>query len=314
MLRLLSALAFLAFLLSPMGAARADDVEKGPPPRQIGDENVDSTGKNMKWIPSGEFRMGDDRGPDKDERPAHEVRITRPFWMDTYEVTRGEFAACVKAGVCVWPLEKRTRDIKPKGASQKANWGLKYCGGKQFRAPADHPLECVDYHEARYYCEVWRGARLPTEAEWEWAARGGLAGKRYPWGDEVPSRERAHFGQYTGAGKTGRYPPNGYGLYDMAGSVWEWVNDWYDPDAYKKKNREDPQGPCPGKMKCLGHRHRTMRGGSWITGSLGMRVSYRNHHKTWNRFSVVGMRCVRDASPKDLQPSGKIGGPPPSDP
>ncbi|MFT5433838.1 MAG: sulfatase modifying factor 1, partial [Myxococcota bacterium] len=149
-------------------------------------------------------------------------------------------------------------------------------------------------NEARHYCEEWRGGRLPTEAEWEWAGRGGLEGKRYPWGNDRPSRKLAIFGQYYGTKPVGTYPPNGYGLYDMAGNVWEWTDDWYDGRLYRKGAQVDPRGPCPGAARCPGHRHKTMRGGSWITGSLGMRVSYRNHHKTWNRFSVVGVRCAFD--------------------
>ena len=295
-------IAFLTLALVPAGPATADDVDPAKQTHKVGDSRTDRTGKTMMWIPPGEFMMGSNRGPDKDERPAHKVTITKPFWMDQKEVTRAEFAACVKAGVCVWALRERKRPIKPKGVGQKANWGLKYCGGKQYRAPGDHPLECVDYHEARYFCETWRGARLPTEAEWEWAGRGGLHGKRFPWGNENPQRTRADFGRYYGTGPVGRYPANGYGLFDMAGSVWEWTEDWYDRRLYKKGEQTDPRGPCAGEMKCPGFKHRTMRGGSWITGSLGMRVTYRNHHKTWNRFSVVGVRC---AAPVDPAPPAK---------
>ena len=280
--------------LSFSPAAIADNLHPEQTPRKAGDTVVDRTGKPMVLIPAGQFTMGDKHDHDRDARGAHKVRITRAFYMDKYEVTRGDFAACVKAGVCFWPLGERTRPITPTGSTQRENWGLKYCGPKMFRAPADHPLTCVDYNEARYYCEAWRGGRLPTEAEWEYAGRGGLEGKQFPWGSEQPTSKLAHFGQYHGTGAVGRYPANGYGLFDMAGSVWEWTNDWYDANYYAHSPVEDPKGECDDAPKCPGHPHRTMRSGSWITGSLGMRVTYRNHHKTWNRFEVVGVRWAKD--------------------
>ncbi len=240
--------------------------------------------------------MGSDRGPDADERPAHKVAITRPFYLDEHEVTRGDYQECVNAGVCVWPLKRRRRPIQPLGRTQRENWGLKYCGAKALRTPRNHPLTCVNYHEARHYCEEWRGGRLPTEAEWEWAGRGGLKKKRYAWGNERPTRKRALYGKYTGTARVGSYPPNGYGLYDMAGNVWEWTSDWYHASYYTRSPYADPTGPCAGKEKCNVSRHRTMRGGSWITGSMGLRITYRNHHRAWNRFTVVGVRCAHDAS------------------
>ena len=250
----------------------------------------------MILIPTGQFMMGSDRGPDADERPAHRVAITRPFYLDEHEVTRGDYQECVNAGVCVWPLKRRRRPIQPLGRTQRENWGLKYCGAKALRTPRNHPLTCVNYYEARHYCEEWRGGRLPTEAEWEWAGRGGLKKKRYAWGNERPTRKRALYGKYTGTARVGSYPPNGYGLYDMAGNVWEWTSDWYHASYYTRSPYADPTGPCAGKEKCNVSKHRTMRGGSWITGSMGLRITYRNHHRAWNRFTVVGVRCAHDAS------------------
>jgi formylglycine-generating enzyme required for sulfatase activity len=258
----------------------------------LGDSKKDATGKLMLFIPGGELVMGDARGPDDDEQPPHLVRLTQGFWMDQHEVTRGEYQACVKAGRCLWPLRKRKRPIKPLGKTQKDNWALKYCPAKAFRGPPDHPVACLNYNEARWFCDEWRSARLPTEAEWEWAARGGLDRKRYTWGAQNPSHSRAHYGRYTGTGPVGRYPPNGYNLFDMAGSVWEWTSDWYDNQYYQHSPKDDPKGPCAGEALCPGHRHKTMRGGSWITGTLGLRLTYRNHHNPWNRFTVVGVRCV----------------------
>lgn len=253
---------------------------------------VDRTGKRMVLIPPGTFKMGDNRGPEDDERPAHQVTLTRGFYLDQYEVTRGDFAACVKAGVCFYPRRERMRPIVPLGPTQKDNWGLKYCNQEMPFGPPEHPLTCVNYDESKLYCEVWRGGRLTTEAEWEWAARGGIEHARFPWGDEPPTRSRALFDQFYGTKPVGNYAPNGYGLYDIAGSVWEWTEDWYDGKLYSKGATTDPKGPCPGELECRGYNHRTMRGGSWATGSLGMRVTYRNHHRGWNRFSVVGVRCA----------------------
>ncbi len=257
----------------------------------------DATGKLMVSLPPGVYMMGDNAGPEEDERPAHQVTLTRGFWLDQYEVTRGDFASCVEAGVCFYPRRERQKSLGPLGPTQEDNWGMKYCNQEMPLGPSDHPLTCINYDEARAYCEDWRGGRLPTEAEWEWAARGGLEKKRFPWGGEPPTRARALFGQFDGTKPVGSYAPNGYGLFDMAGNVWEWTSDFYDGALYHKGPQVDPIGPCPSSQpKCPGYFHRTMRGGSWITGSLGMRVTYRNHHKHWNRFSVVGLRCAADLS------------------
>jgi formylglycine-generating enzyme required for sulfatase activity len=263
----------------------------------------DPTGKVMVQIPAGTFVMGNNSGPEQDERGEHEVTISQPFWMDQYEVTRAEFAACVKAGVCVYPRRERTRPVVPVGVTQKDNWGLKYCGQEMPYGPTEHPLTCVNYDEARFYCEVWRGGRLPTEAEWERAARGGAEQKLFPWGNDPPSKKLALFGQFYGTKPVGSYPPNAFGLYDVVGNVWEWTSDWYDP-VYPRSPQVDPIGPCPSEdARCPGYPHRTMRGGSWITGSLGMRNTYRNHHKHWNRFSVVGVRCTRSLEATELEPA-----------
>ena len=274
----------------------ADDAGHRPPPsrHKVGDKLTDPTGKRMVFIPPGAFTMGRNHGYDKDERPAHPVRLTRGFWLDQTDVTRGEFAASVKAGQCVWPRTRRKNPIRPKPGGSKGNWGQKYCGLAMFWDPPDHPLECVDYNEARFFCEEWRGGRLPTEAEWEWAARGGQDEPKYPWGNDPPSRTLARFGVYSGTVPVASYRPNGYQLFDMAGNVWEWTDDWYDRHYYSRSPEKDPRGPCPGESKCRGFQHRTMRGGGWMTGPTGMRITYRNHHKVWNRFTVVGVRCARD--------------------
>jgi formylglycine-generating enzyme required for sulfatase activity len=287
-----SAILVVALYL-PIASAQADD-KPGKKIYKVGDTFTDHTGKVMAYIPSGTYMMGHNRDNDEDGRPAHKVTLTKGFWLDTHEVTRSDFAKCVKAKVCVWSLRERRFPIRVKPGGIKANAGNKYCGRYQFRKPGNHPLDCVDFHEARHYCEEWRGGRLATEAEWERAGRGGLKNKRYPWGKEHPSRKRARYGSLTGTVAVGTYPPNAFGLYDMAGNVWEWTDDWYDRRYYRHSPVIDPRGPCPGKSRCRGFHHRTMRGAGWMSGGVALRVTFRNHHKTYNRFTVVGVRCAKD--------------------
>lgn len=143
-----------------------------------------------------------------------------------------------------------------------------------------HPVVLVRYEDAVAYCgwlsaAIERTVRLPTEAEWEKAARGGVDGRRFPWGNEMtpthgnylsdPDAKRQH-----GTRPTGTYPPNGYGLYDVSGNVWEWVSDWYAPDYYGTGDSRDPRGPTSGAM-------RIVRGGSWVNGDVSMlRCAYRH--------------------------------------
>ncbi len=288
----------LATLITLPGSALAGDrTQAGSTPPPPGVQVVkDKTGKEMVLIRPATFWMGDNKDFDDDARPAHEVRITKPYYLDRYEVTRGDFEKCVKAGKCTWPMGPRKSKIAPRGSTQRDNWGLKYCGAKMYHEPADHPLTCVNFHEAKAYCETWRGGRLPSEAEWELAARGGLDRKRFPWGDDPPTRKLAIYETYRGTMPVGTYPPNGFGLYEMAGNGWAWTADWYSGNYYRKSPKDDPRGPCPPNAeKCEGtQQHRAMRGGSWITGGYGLRVTYRNHHLPWNRFEVVGFRCLAD--------------------
>lgn len=255
------------------------------------DDNESSVPPGMALIPSGCFDMGDhfDESGGNDELPVHQVCITSDFYMDMHEVTNSEYKECVDAGACSAP------------SKTKSYTRNNYYGNTTYQ---DFPVIYVTYSQAQNYCS-WAGKRLPTEAEWEYAARGGLSGKRYPNGDSISCTE-ANYGRYDSsydcwnydglANDTHRvksYEPNGYGLYDMAGNVEERVNDWFDPDYYQycvdHNIVNDPQGPSSGSQRVL-------RGGPWKLNPEHQRVANRGHHfPTLSNFSV-GFRCAKDAN------------------
>lgn len=218
-------------------------------------------------IPGGEFVMGKDgKG---DYSPAHKVYLDS-FYMDKYEVTNAQyFKFCQKTG-------RKLPEF----------WGMKqYHCGSDF---PNHPVVGVSWSDANSYAE-WAGKRLPTEAEWEYAARGGLADMNYPSGDELDSTLANYsFQGYTkGTVEVGSYPPNGYGLHDMVGNVWEWVSDYYHSGYYNSSPYKTPTGPKEGKF-------RLFRGGSWHSGPYCNRAYYRNAlPANWVDFAG-GFRCAKD--------------------
>jgi len=255
---------------------------------------------------AGCFDMGDPFAEgDLNERPVHEVCVST-FRMDTHEVTNAEWAQCVGAGVCQPPTYTRsyTRPDNPPETG--------YYGNPSYD---DYPVLYVDWYDANTYCE-WAGKRLPTEAEWEYAARGGLpvppdtAYKRYPWGDTIScddaNAERGNSsGQcwgYNGLDNdthaVGSYPANGYGLYDMAGNLWEWVSDFYNAGYYQycvdNGIVNNPQGPETGTQGIV-------RGGSynnwWEQVRVAERSQFRLDDPGWgfliNPFISIGVRCAR---------------------
>jgi len=218
-------------------------------------------------IPGGSFAMGGDS--ETDHRPVHEVEISA-FRLTKHHVTNAQYAAFCEAT----------------GHRMPEFWGQdRYCSGPNY---LDHPVVGVSWLDALAFAE-WAGGRLVTEAEWEYAARGGLIGEMYSFGDEI-SLAVANYARAdpAGAKPVGSHPPNGFGLYDMCGNVVEWVADWYDPTYYARSPRNDPQGPDVGK-------HRVIRGGGWHSGPYCVRVDFRNAlPANWVDFAV-GFRIARDA-------------------
>ncbi len=228
------------------------------------------------FVPAGSFMMGDDEGRNN-ERPAHEVMLDA-FWLDRTEVTNAQYEACVDAGVCSLPYKNSsfTRDS--------------YYDDPAY---ADYPVIFVSWEDAADFA-AWAGGRLPTEAEWEYAARGPEV-RAYPWGNDAPSCELLNFSGCVGdTSETGKYPKgkSWVGALDMAGNVWEWVIDWYASDYYARSLANNPTGPATGE-------YRTLRGGSWGTFGQFMRAAYRYSGNPLYRNYYVGFRVVDPLSDPD---------------
>ncbi len=225
--------------------------------------------EGMAYIPGGVFDMG--REGSHDASPIHEVEVGA-FYMDIHEVTNAEYKVfCDSTGHRLpefWDVEKYR------------------CGGNF----PEHPVVGVSRNDAATFAE-WAGKRLPSEAEWEFAARGGLEDMPYPLGEELQDHQ-ANFGKKSGLVPVGRYEANGYGLFDMGGNVWEWVHDRYDPRYYSESPRENPMGPESGGLVVI-------RGGGWYSGPGCLRVDRRGALSPgWVDFAV-GFRCARDIVVED---------------
>ena len=232
-------------------------------------------GKEMIWCPAGRFTMGaapDDRDADDDELPPHEVRLDG-FWMDRTEVTNGEYRRCVEAGFCDSP--RRTVEYDDPGRS-------------------DHPVLWVDWYQARQYAR-WSGKRLPSEAEWEYAARAGVS-SRYPWGDRWQESAANAFGSrgaetYTDAAPVGSFGANAWGLVEMTGNAWEWVEDGYHTSYIGAPGDATAWLPLVGGVEAP---PRVVRGGGFTASPVRLRLSERDQRPPDDAGRSTGFRCVVD--------------------
>jgi formylglycine-generating enzyme len=338
---LLAALALVAFATAYIMSHVPDE----PPTQSPG----------MVLIPAGEFVMGsDDPAAPRNERPAFRVKLDA-FWMDDHEVTNAEFRRFVEATGYLTTAEKPPdwEEMKkqlpagtpkppaenfvpgsmvfvpppgPVPVNNAAQW-WHWVPGASWRHPEgpesnldgrhDHPVVHVSWDDAVAYCN-WAGKRLPTEAEWEFAARGMLADKKYVWGDDPPADDSklANIWQgdfpyrnlkldgYDRTAPVRSYPPNGYGLYDMAGNVWEWCSDWYHVEAYARVAGTGLVVNPPGPREFLDPREpsvpkRVIRGGSFlchVSYCEGYRPGARRGIAQDTGMSHIGFRCVQSAT------------------
>ena len=234
----------------------------------------DKDGMTLLYVPAGEFTMGSDSSG-SDSIPVHTVYLDA-FWIDKTEVTNGMYDKCLKAGQC-GPhdsVHSSTRNF--------------YYGSVVYDK---YPVIFVTWEDARAYCS-WAGRRLPTEAEWEKAARG-VDGRTYPWGNDTPNNNLLNYNAAIGdATEVGKYP-NGaspYGALDMAGNVWEWVQDWYNETYYASSPASNPLGPDSGT-------YRVQRGGSWVIDDHYIRSATRYWAYLMSGYNYVGFRCAMSATP-----------------
>jgi iron(II)-dependent oxidoreductase len=245
----------------------------------------------MTLIPAGEFWMGRvhmfvvdslrwferDR---QDDFPAHKVYLDA-FYIDKYEVANDQYKVFLEA------------------SGRKAPWH--WIGGSVPKDQERFPVYNVNWEEANAYC-IWAGKRLPTEAEWEKAARGGLDRQRFSWGDEelglagylvennAEKETRANTNYPYGAVAVGSFAPNGYGLYDVTGNVWEWVADWYERNYYSTSPKHNPTGPETALYKVF-------RGGGWLDDDdRSLMNHYRNFTNPKLRSSAIGFRCAKSVA------------------
>jgi formylglycine-generating enzyme required for sulfatase activity len=260
---LLLALFMFLLLLTLNGCG---GVEETPAPAVGATRVAEVDGMVGVYVPAGDFLMGsgeEDGEAAADEKPQRTVYLDA-FWMDRTEVTNAQYGRCVEAGACAALVTPR-----PDTAEQP-----------------DYPVQGVAWEQAVNYCE-WAGRRLPTEAEWEKAARG-KDGRLYPWGNSSPAAHLLNFDFSRGdVVDVGAYPEGAgpYGVLDMAGNVWEWVADWYGEDYYAEAPAENPPGPEEGTL-------RVIRGGAWNTAGRAVRAANRFWAAPY-RNDFDGFRCVQ---------------------
>jgi formylglycine-generating enzyme required for sulfatase activity len=315
--------------------------------------DIDKSHKGMVWVKGGTFGMGGDNkqaGPD--EYPKHKVTVNG-FWIDATEVTNAQFDKFVKATGYVTTAEKKPdwEELKkqvPPGTPKPddkllvaaslvfnqpshpvnlndysqwwtwkngASWKHPHGPDSNIKGKENYPVVHISWFDAVAYCK-WAGKRLPTEAEWEWAARGGLNNKIYPWGDEAVDAGTPKANTWQGdfpnkntlkdkffyAAPVASFKPNGYGLYDMAGNVWEWCADYYNNKYYETINKPqgitNPQGPATSYDPDEPYaKKRVIRGGSFLCNDSycsGYRVARRMKSTEDSGMEHLGFRCVQD--------------------
>jgi len=299
----------------------------------------DTTGSKMVWIKGGSFIMGSDDPEFPDAKPVHKV-IVNSFWMDEHEVTNAEFAKFVKATgyvtVAERPLDPKdypgvspdklvigsavfsppTKDVLLDDPMQwwqyvpGANWYRPFGPSKKITAKSNEPVVHICYEDAVAYAK-WAGKRLPTEAEWEYAAQAGKGNQKYYWGNELKPGGKWMANIFEGKfpGKNSledgfeflapvkSFPPNAFGLYDMEGNVWEWCNDYYRPDYYSQSPEQNPKGPAdsydpdePNTVK------RVQRGGSFLCSDqycIRYKAGSRGKGEVKSASNNLGFRCVK---------------------
>ncbi len=326
----------------------------------------------MVWVPGGEFLMGSDHQfAQPNERPTHLVRI-KGFWMDRTHVTNAQFAEFVKATGYRTTAERipdweTLRVQLPEGTPRPpdsqlvpgamvfvgtdgpvplndwsqwwryvpgANWRHPQGPGSDIAGKDDHPVVQVSYQDAQAYA-AWAGKRLPTEAEWEFAARGGLNQATYSWGEEFQPGGQAmantwdtgqrpfpvvsaKAGGATGTSRVRSFPANGYGLYDMTGNAWQWVADWYRADYFSQLGSQgvvdDPHGPADSydptdRFAPVEAPRRVTRGGSFLCNveyCLSYRPSARRGNDPYNPMSHIGFRLVVGEAEWKSNPKGEL--------
>jgi sulfatase modifying factor 1 len=262
----------------------------------------------MSLLPGGRFAMGSPDATLPDQRPVHQVSLAR-FWLDTHQVTNGQFAQFVELTEYKSTAEQRGHSLvfdRTQGSWQEvagANWRHPRGPDDSLVGKEEYPVVHVSWYDATAFA-AWADKRLPTEAEYEYAARAGLSDCLYPWGRVAapagvrmangwqgwyPQEDRGHDGA-KGLARVGGYPPNRWGLFDMAGNVWCWCGDWYSAEHYGQSSRRNPTGPTTGL-------ERIRRGGSWLSSANhdgALLVAHRDHAPPEATTNHTGFRCARD--------------------
>jgi len=238
--------------------------------------------KDMILVDGGEFQMGNYNG-EADEKPVHTVKL-KSFYIDKYEVTNEEYCKFLNE------MGNQTEEDALWIDIEDEDCGLMYKNGKYRPKPglAKHPVLDVNWYGSRAYAK-WAGKRLPTEAEWEFAARGGTKSQNYTYSGSSTASDVAWFDENSNESThvVGSKKPNELGIYDMSGNVFEWCADWYTRDYYLHSAPENPQGPERGE-------HRIIRGGSWVEIDSQIHSTLRNYNPATTYNYAVGFRCVLD--------------------